>query len=58
MRSFVDSEENRTDEDREYCEEYGDNYTKVATSHPISQHLLRMANVELLLLYFTVIIIL
>ena len=36
MRSFADSEENRTDEDREYHEEYGDNYTEGATSHPIS----------------------
>ena len=36
MRSFVDSEENRTDKDREYREEYGDNYTEGATSHPIS----------------------
>ena len=34
MRSFVDSEENQTDEDREYHEEYGDNYTEGATSHP------------------------
>ena len=36
MRSFADSEENRMDEDREYCEEYGDDYTEGATSHPIS----------------------
>ena len=36
MRSFADSEENQTDEDREYREEYGDDYTKGATSHPIS----------------------
>ena len=36
MRSFADSEENRTDEDREYREEYGDDYTEGATSHPIS----------------------
>ena len=34
MRSFADSEENRTDEDREYREEYGDDYTEGATSHP------------------------
>ena len=58
MRSFADLEENLTDKDREYYEEYGDNYTKVATSHPISQHLLRMANIELLLLYFTATVIL
>ena len=36
MRSFADSEENRTDEDREYREEYGDDYTEGAPSHPIS----------------------
>jgi hypothetical protein len=36
MRSFADSEENRTDKDREYHEEYGDDYTEGATSHPIS----------------------
>ena len=36
MRWFVDSEENRTDEDREYREEYGDDCTEGATSHPIS----------------------
>ena len=36
MRSFTDSEEKRTDEDREYREEYGDDYTEGATSHPIS----------------------
>ena len=36
IRSFVDSEENHMDEDREYREEYGDDYTKGATSHPIS----------------------
>ena len=36
IRSFADSEENLTDEDREYREEYGDNYTEGATSHPIS----------------------
>ena len=36
MRSFVDSEENQTDEDREYREENGDDYTEGATSHPIS----------------------
>ena len=34
MRSFVDSEENQTDEDREYREKYRDDYTKGATSHP------------------------
>ena len=32
----ADSEENLTDEDREYREEYGDDYTEGATSHPIS----------------------
>ena len=32
MRTVADSEENRTDEDREYREEYGDDYTKGATS--------------------------
>ena len=36
MRSFADSEENQMDEDREYREEYGDDYTKGATSHPTS----------------------
>ena len=36
MRSFADSEENRTDEDREYREEYGEDYTEGATFHPIS----------------------
>ena len=36
MRSFADSEENWMDEDREYREEYGDDYTEGATSHPIS----------------------
>ena len=36
MRSFADSEENRMNEDREYHEEYGDDYTEGATSHPIS----------------------
>ena len=36
MRSFADSEENQTDEDREYREEYGDDYTEGATSNPIS----------------------
>ena len=36
MRTFADSEENQTDEDREYREEYGDDYTEGATSHPIS----------------------
>ena len=36
MRSFADSEENQTDEDREYREEYGDDYTEGATSHPTS----------------------
>ena len=56
MRSFADSEENQMDEDQEYHEEYGDDFTKGATSHPISLHLLCMANIELLLLYFTVII--
>ena len=36
MRSFADSEENLTDKDREYREEYEDDYTEGATSHPIS----------------------
>ena len=36
MRSFVDSEENQTDKDREYREEYGDDFTEGATSHPTS----------------------
>ena len=36
MRSFADSEENQTDEDREYHEENGDDYTEGATSHPMS----------------------
>ena len=36
MRLFADSEENRMDEDREYREEYGDDYTEGATSHLIS----------------------
>ena len=35
MRSFADSEENQTDEDWEYREEYEDDYTEGATSHPI-----------------------
>ena len=34
MWSFADSEENRTNKDREYREEYGDDYTEGATSHP------------------------
>ena len=36
MRSFADSEEKQTDEDHEYHEEYRDDYTEGATSHPIS----------------------
>ena len=36
IRSFAYSEENQTDEDREYREEYGDDFTEGATSHPIS----------------------
>ena len=32
----ANSEENLTDEDREYREENGDDYTEGATSHPIS----------------------
>ena len=36
IRSFANSEENLTDEDREYREEYGDDYTEGATSHLIS----------------------
>ena len=35
-RSFADSEENWTDEDHEYREEYRDDYIEGATSHPIS----------------------
>ena len=44
------------DKDREYREEYGDDYTEGATSHPISWYLLRMAKIEMLVLYFIVII--
>ena len=36
MLSFADSEENQMDEDREYREEYEDDYTEGATSHLIS----------------------
>ena len=36
MRSFADLEENQMDEDQEYHEEYVDDYTEGATSHPIS----------------------
>ena len=36
IRTYADSEKNQTDEDREYREEYGDDYTEGATSHPIS----------------------
>jgi hypothetical protein len=36
MRSFADSEENQMDKGREYPEEYGDDCTEGATSHPIS----------------------
>jgi len=36
MRSFADSKENQTDEDREYHEECGDDFTEGATSHPTS----------------------
>ena len=36
MQSFADSEENQMDEDREYHEEYGDDCTEGATSHPTS----------------------
>ena len=32
----AESEENQTDEDQEYREEYGDDYTEGATSHPNS----------------------
>ena len=55
IRSYADSEENQTDKDQEYREEYRDDYTEGAISYPTSQHLLRMANIELLLLYFIVI---
>ena len=44
------------DEDRVYREEYGDDYTKGATSYPISKHLLHMAKIEMLVLYFIVMI--
>ena len=36
IRLYADSEENQTDEDREYCEECRDDFTEGATSHPIS----------------------
>ena len=36
IRTYVDLEENQTDEDHEYREENGDDYTEGATSHPIS----------------------
>ena len=36
IRSYADSEENQMDEEHEYREEYGDDYTEGATSHPIS----------------------
>ena len=36
IRSYADSEENQTDEDREYREECEDDFTEGATSHPIS----------------------
>ena len=36
MQSFADSEENQMDKDREYHEEYEDDYTEGVTSHPIS----------------------
>ena len=36
IRTYADSEENQMDEDREYHEEYEDDYTEGATSHPIS----------------------
>ena len=32
----AESEEDRTDEDREYWEELGDDYSEGATSHPLS----------------------
>jgi hypothetical protein len=35
-RLIADSEKDQTDEDREYREEYGDDTTGGATSHPIS----------------------
>jgi hypothetical protein len=33
---YADSEENLIDEDREYREEYEDDFTEGVTSHPIS----------------------
>ena len=36
IRTYADSEENQMDEDCEYHEENGDDYTEGATSHPIS----------------------
>ena len=36
MRSYAVLEENQVDEDREYREEYGDDFTEGATSHPTS----------------------
>ena len=36
IRSYADSEENQTDEDREYHEECGVDFTEGATSHPTS----------------------
>ena len=39
-----------------YREEYGDDYTEGATSHTTLYHLLCMANIELLVLYFIVMI--
>ena len=36
IRWYADSEENQIDKDREYREEYEDDYTEGATSHPTS----------------------
>jgi hypothetical protein len=36
IRSYADSEKNLTDEDREYREEYRDDFIEGSTSHPIS----------------------
>ena len=36
IRSYADLEENQTDEDHEYREEWGNDFTEGATSHPTS----------------------
>ena len=43
-------------EDREYREECRDDYIEGATSHPILYYLLHMAKIEMLVLYFIVMI--